>query len=156
MYEGYPANKVSSEISRCSCFSPASLSQKNQRTMAAWGGSLKLRRDFLGGSRSRAALFAPTASDKTRGRTSGECGCAPRRAQVGARGRHTLFGRPPPRPAPPLHPILKESVTNGGDPVRSQGFLSKHFSIFFCFFSDRLTVASMCKISASAHPRTST
>ena len=37
---------------------------------------------------------APTVSNETRGRTSGECGWAPRRAQVGARGRHTSFGRP--------------------------------------------------------------
>ena len=123
MYEGYAANKVSSEISRCSCFSPASLSQKNQRTMAAWGGSLKLRRDFLGGSRSRAALFAPTVRNKTRAPTSGKCGCAPRRAQVGARGRHTPFGRPPPRPAP-LGGTRGQPDEDKKMPPRGQVFLS--------------------------------
>ena len=34
---------------------------------------------------------APTVSNDSRGRTSGECGWAPSRAQVGARGRHTFL-----------------------------------------------------------------
>ena len=39
---------------------------------------------------------APPVKHKTRGQTSGECGWAPRRAQVGARGRHTFVeGRHP-------------------------------------------------------------
>ena len=42
---------------------------------------------------------ALTLGNDSRGRTSGECGWAPSRAQVGAWGRHTFFGRPlPPRP----------------------------------------------------------
>ena len=75
--------------------SPASLSQKIQRTMATWGGNPRLRFIILWRSAAAArGLRRDSAYCKAiihEAESSGECGWAPRRAQVGARGRHTLF-----------------------------------------------------------------